>query len=128
MQSAYQIIVADSKEKLSNKNGNLWNSENGVSNHSGQIMYEGKPLKSGLICHWKVRVWDEDGSDSDWSNPAKFEMGLLNRVTRNQRLFRCGMWSANIYYRIHLCKRKTKNVLMFKKFRKSSYNFFKIRG
>jgi hypothetical protein len=42
-----------------------------------QIEDKGEGLKSGLIYHWKIRVWDEDGYVSNWSNPATFEMGLL---------------------------------------------------
>ena len=42
IQSAYQIIVADSEEKLSGNNGNLWNSKKIISNQSIQIKYKGK--------------------------------------------------------------------------------------
>ncbi|MCK5457558.1 MAG: alpha-L-rhamnosidase N-terminal domain-containing protein, partial [Melioribacteraceae bacterium] len=78
-QSAYQIIVSDSKEALSNENGNLWDTEKINSNQSIQIKYKGKELSSELIYYWKVRVWDEDGNVSDWSNTAQWEMGLLEQ-------------------------------------------------
>ena len=76
-QSAYQIIVSDSKEKLTDNIGNLWNSEKIISNQSIQIQYKGKALLSGMRCFWKIRVWDENGYLSDWSEPATWEMGLL---------------------------------------------------
>ncbi len=78
-QSAYQIIVADSEEKLSENNGNLWNSEKIISDQSIQIKYKGKALSGEMRCFWKVRVWDEKGYLSDWSEPSSWEMGLLTQ-------------------------------------------------
>jgi len=77
MQSAYQIIVADSEKKLSENIGNLWNTEMTISDQSIQIKYKGKALSSEMRCFWKVRVWDENGYLSDWSEPSSWEMGLL---------------------------------------------------
>jgi alpha-L-rhamnosidase len=41
------------------------------------VPYEGKPLTSGLWVWWKVRVWDDAGKPSAWSEPAFWSMGLL---------------------------------------------------
>jgi alpha-L-rhamnosidase len=41
------------------------------------MTYEGKKLSSGVRCVWKVKVWDETGAVSEWSEPATFSMGLL---------------------------------------------------
>jgi len=30
-----------------------------------------------MECHWKVRVWDQDGKASGWSKPAFWSIGLL---------------------------------------------------
>jgi alpha-L-rhamnosidase len=76
-QSAYQIIVADSEDKLSENIGNLWNSEKIISDQSIQIKYKGKALSGEMRCFWKVRVWDENGYISDWSEPSSWEMGLM---------------------------------------------------
>ncbi|MCK5277124.1 MAG: family 78 glycoside hydrolase catalytic domain, partial [Cyclobacteriaceae bacterium] len=78
-QSAYQIIVSDSQESLAEDNGNLWDTKKVNSEQSIQIQYKGKPLSSEMACYWKIRVWDEQGKVSDWSNPAQWEMGLLNQ-------------------------------------------------
>ena len=77
-QTAFQILVSDSKELLRKDTGNLWDSKKQNSEQSIQIKYRGKPLSSGMICYWKVRVWDESGVLSDWSDIATWEMGLLN--------------------------------------------------
>ena len=40
------------------------------------VAYGGAPLAGGGRCRWKVRVWDESGLVSDWSEPAAFEVEL----------------------------------------------------
>ena len=76
-QSAYQILVASSKEKLLKDLGDMWDSGKVNSNQSVNVEYAGKPLESGKIYYWKVRWWDDKGRVSPYSKVAKFEMGLL---------------------------------------------------
>ena len=72
-QSAYQIIVSDETAE-----GNLyWDSGKVISDCSVSVYYAGKPLTSRKHLFWKVRVWDVADHCSDWSEPAFFEMGLL---------------------------------------------------
>lgn len=78
-QSAYQVLVASSREALDRNEGDLWNSGKVASSKSLQIAYQGKPLQSHQACFWKVRVWDQDGSASDWSAVASWSMGLLGQ-------------------------------------------------
>jgi hypothetical protein len=73
-QTAYRILVAVSEEKLAADNGDLWDTGKIKSNETAQIVYEGKPLKSEMQCFWKVKVWDGDGKESDWSKPALWTM------------------------------------------------------
>ncbi|MBN2377592.1 MAG: family 78 glycoside hydrolase catalytic domain [Sedimentisphaerales bacterium] len=77
-QMAYHILVADSKAKLDENTGNLWDSGKVDSDETTGIVYRGKPLTSHLRCYWKIKVWDKDGQDSKWSKPAMWSMGLLN--------------------------------------------------
>jgi alpha-L-rhamnosidase len=77
VQNAYQVLVASSAETLHRNKGDLWNSGKVKSDQSNQIVYEGKPLKSRMCCYWKVRVWDNRGRVSDFSEPAAWTMGLL---------------------------------------------------
>jgi len=76
-QSAYQITVASSLDKLSQDQADIWDSGKVISNHTNQIVYEGIPLVSATKYYWKVRVWDELGVVSAWSTPAYWSMGLL---------------------------------------------------
>ncbi len=77
MQSAYQVLVAGSEEKLKRNKGDLWNSGKVESDRSIHIPYIGIKLTSRMHCYWKVRVWDKDGRASAWSEPAFWTMGLL---------------------------------------------------
>ena len=76
-QTAYQVLVASSKELLQNNHGDLWDSGRIASDETVNIAYSGKPLASGVQCFWKVRIWDKEDRASAWSAPAMWSMGLL---------------------------------------------------
>lgn len=76
-QTAYQIQVASGESKLASGEADLWDSGKVASGATAQIEYAGKALTSSLRCLWRVRVWDKDGQESAWSDPARWEMGLL---------------------------------------------------
>ena len=50
-----------------------------LSSESVNVAYEGGTLKYGGKCYWKVRVWDKDDKANEYSEPATFEMGLLDQ-------------------------------------------------
>ncbi|MBN2293218.1 MAG: family 78 glycoside hydrolase catalytic domain [Pirellulales bacterium] len=79
MQSACQILVAGSLEKLDAGIGDKWDSGKLSTEQSVNVDYQGSPPVSGERCYWKVRCWDRDNEVSSWSRPAWFEMGLLKR-------------------------------------------------
>ncbi len=78
VQTAYQIQVAASKEKLLEGQPDLWDSKKVDSNQSTLVNYAGKELVSRQDCWWRVRTWDRDGKVSEWSSPAFWGMGLLD--------------------------------------------------
>lgn len=78
-QTAYQVMVSSSRENLERNEADLWDSGKVESSATTQIVYGGKPLKSEMVCWWKVRVWDENGKVSEWSEPAFWTMGLLEK-------------------------------------------------
>ncbi len=77
--TAYQLLVASSREKLAKEKGDLWNSGKIKSGKSRLVNYSGRALQSRTECFWKVRVWDKDGRPSSWSGPAYWSMGLLKK-------------------------------------------------
>ena len=77
-QTAYRILVASSPEKLQANKGDMWDSGKIKSDQMSQLLYAGKSLKSGAKYWWKVKIWDDKGKESPWSEPATWTMGLLN--------------------------------------------------
>jgi len=75
-QTAYQILVASSAERLAQNSGDLWDSGQVASDRTANIAYSGKPLLSRQQCFWKVRVWNGAGT-ARWSEAASWTMGLL---------------------------------------------------
>lgn len=71
-QVGFQILVASSKEKLNEKEADLWNSGKVTSNSSQRIAYKGGDLKSEIKYFWKVRVWSNDKKASKWSEISSF--------------------------------------------------------
>ncbi len=77
-QVGYQIMAATSLERLQKGSADLWDSGRVASDRSIQAVYSGKPLQSGRRVWWKVRVWDNNGILSPWSEAAWWSMGLLS--------------------------------------------------
>ena len=55
----------------------LWDTGKVESSRMTHIPYRGKALKSRDRVSWKVKIWDENDAEGDWSEEAFFEMGLL---------------------------------------------------
>ena len=77
-QTAFQVVVASTPEKLTANQGDLWDSGKVISDQTIQQEYAGKPLVTAMSCYWKVRVWDAKGIVSGWSAPSFWTMGMLN--------------------------------------------------
>ena len=71
-QKAYQIVV-----RSANAKDTCWNSGKVISDNNILVKYEGKPLKPVNSYQWKVRIWDNDGKISFWSEDHLFSTGLL---------------------------------------------------
>jgi alpha-L-rhamnosidase len=76
-QSAYQIQVAANEKDLIAGRKLIWDSTKVNSDESIHRVYEGPPLQSAQRYFWRVRVWDDRATASDWSETAFWEMGLL---------------------------------------------------
>ncbi len=76
-QTAYQVLVAGTREQLDADRGELWDSGKVASEETIQIAYAGRKPRAGEQCWWKVRLWDRRGEVSPWSDPATWTMGLF---------------------------------------------------
>jgi alpha-L-rhamnosidase len=76
-QSAHHILVSASVEGLHQDIGDLWDSGKQKGNHV-LAEYAGTPLTSRQEVFWKVKVWDKNDIESNWSEIASWEMGLID--------------------------------------------------
>jgi alpha-L-rhamnosidase len=83
-QTAYQLCAASALERLGD-DPDLWDSGWVLSCDSFGVAYAGRPLESRERAFWRVRIRDNQGHESDWSEPACVEMALINP----------GDWSAD---------------------------------
>ena len=78
VQTAYQILVATDVDALKNDRGTVWDSGKVDSGQSVHVVYGGRALESGRRYYWKVRTWDAEGKPLPYSQPAWWEMAILD--------------------------------------------------
>jgi alpha-L-rhamnosidase len=76
-QTAYQIQVASTPEKLRNDKPDIWNSLKINSNQNILILYTGPKLNHTTRYYWRVKIWDEKGNESSWSTSSWWETGMM---------------------------------------------------
>lgn len=76
-QQAFEVRVASSTDRLDEPD--LWESGR-VRSAVPSVEYDGDRLGSRHRAVWQVRVWGERGGVSAWSEPARFELGLLDEA------------------------------------------------
>jgi alpha-L-rhamnosidase len=74
-QTRYEIHVATASAKLARPD--VWDSGVVRDDRSIEVPYGGPALTAYTTYYWAVRVWDETGTTSAWSQPATFETGAL---------------------------------------------------
>jgi len=79
IQIAYQVQVSIDKPVFNNSNM-VWESGKIMSDQSVHIVYGGLQLESFKRYYWRIKYWDNKGRESKWSQPAYWEMGLLNKT------------------------------------------------
>lgn len=77
-QSSYRILVSSSEQALLMDMGDLWDTGKKEGSENFGIIYEGKELTSRQKAYWKVKIWDENDRESEWSDASYWEAGLLN--------------------------------------------------
>jgi len=76
-QSAYQIQIANDPEDLNASKKIIWDSGKIKSAQSVFVAGTGYELNSAQTYYWKVKIWNQDGQESEWSETAVFRTGLI---------------------------------------------------
>ena len=78
IQTAYRIIVSSSRTGAEHDIADLWDSGKRSSRDQNNVRYGGAPLQSASEYFWKVRTWNRDRKQSEWSSISRFVTGMLN--------------------------------------------------
>ena len=70
-QTAFQLLVASSQERLDANHGDMWDSGQVDSQQSLHVPYEGAPLQPNSFYYWKVRIWGGT-APTDFSETQSF--------------------------------------------------------
>ncbi|MFD1819247.1 alpha-L-rhamnosidase [Pseudarcicella hirudinis] len=100
-QTAYEILVSTA----ANGKTPVWQTGKVNSDQSVHILYAGKSLESGKRYFWKVRVWDNQGNVSAWSEPAFWQMALLNKSDWKAQWIEAGFKEDTIKRPAHLLRK-----------------------
>jgi len=78
IQTAYELRVSNNTSSLENGKDLIWSTGKVNSDMSVHVPYTGQALQSGKKYYWQVRVWVNSGKVTRWSEPAFWQMGLLD--------------------------------------------------
>jgi alpha-L-rhamnosidase len=78
-QTARQIVVSSKKEFHESGNHNIWNSGIVQSSQNVFVPYGGIELQPAQTYFWRVKVWDKNNKESQWSETGKFVTGLFRQ-------------------------------------------------
>lgn len=78
LQTHYEVVVGKNPKAVKSGQGDLWSSGKVASDESVMVPYAGLQLASRTFAYWKVRVWDNHGNVSDWSDIQRFGVGILS--------------------------------------------------
>jgi len=70
VQSAYELEVASTKEKLESENADVWKSGKVASSEQMGIHPKEVPLKDATPYYWRVRIWDGADRPTPWCATA----------------------------------------------------------
>lgn len=74
-QTAFEVAAI--QDKAGDEVSDLWMPQRGESGDQTVTMTPFVPLVSSQRVRWRVRVWDENGNVTPWSDEATFTMGVL---------------------------------------------------
>jgi Glycogen debranching enzyme len=78
--TAYQIQLAASPENLKSGHELIWDSGKIISEQSNLVYSKGLSLKAGQTYFWKVKVWNSENRETEWSEPVVYRTGLSSEA------------------------------------------------
>ena len=76
-ETAWRIQAATSREALMSGSPDMWDTGKIVSS-STSVEWGGAPLPSSSTIWWRVKTWNSEGKESDWSVPSSWSTGLMS--------------------------------------------------
>ena len=73
LQTAYRILVSSSYDSLQNNVADMWDTGIIESEQSINIRYSGKQLMPNTVYFWKVKTWNNHGTESNFSAIKQFK-------------------------------------------------------
>ena len=77
-QRAYQIIVSSDKIFSKSEKGDVWESGKVFSEKNVNTTYEGNPLEGDKSYFWRVKWWDKNGEESEYSQINRFGTAFID--------------------------------------------------
>lgn len=74
-QTAYQIMIATTQQKLDAGTPDVWDSGRVASSESSNVAYSGSAMPQNSKYYWTVRTWDKDGLAGPYAAPQFFTTG-----------------------------------------------------
>lgn len=78
-QSAFEIRTAATHKDVASGKNIIWSTGKVKSDQSIQVVYNGPAPESRRRVYWQVRIWDNSGKKSEWSEPSFWETGLQKK-------------------------------------------------
>ncbi len=103
-QSAYQIIISSNKILSEGKNGDVWDTGKVELDLSVNVPYNGRALESDKQYYWRVKWWDKNDKESNYSHIHYFETALLEKSE----------WKAQWISREEFIDKQTRKKLQYK--------------
>lgn len=86
-QTAYQILVASSRDLIAENEGDIWDTGKVSDEQSINVEFKERPLESGGTYFWKVKIWDEQDQETPFSDFQRFEIGAQEDVITSANYF-----------------------------------------
>ncbi|MGQ1787159.1 alpha-L-rhamnosidase-related protein [Saccharicrinis sp. GN24d3] len=119
MQTHFHVQIGTSPGQLDDKEGVVWDSGKTASQKS-LVKYDGMPLKPETNYYWRVKVWNNHGEETAWSETRGFRTG------KELKVYSSGVYPLQQRDEYPQCTKKIKENLQFIDFGKAAFGRVKL--